>query len=242
MTTFALVHGAWHGGWCWEPVVELLRSAGHDAIAVDLPTEDPAATFETYAQVVCVALADRAGAGGFDEHDVVVVGHSLGGNTIPLVAARRPVRHLVYVCALVPQVGHSMLEQLRRDGILNPQLDAGLAPRDAQRRRSWADLDLARELFFADCDEQVAEAALRRLRPQATYPYIQPFALPAFPSVPATYVVCSADRVVSPQWSKDVACRRLQAELVELPGGHSPYYSQAPALAQVLLGAAGGSR
>jgi pimeloyl-ACP methyl ester carboxylesterase len=55
MTTFALVHGAWHGAWCWEQLTPLQR-AGHDVVTMDLPSEDGAATFDTYADVVCAAL------------------------------------------------------------------------------------------------------------------------------------------------------------------------------------------
>src|SRR3954471_22391695 len=57
MATFALVHGAWHGKWCWERLVPELESRGHRAIAMDLPTDDPGATFETYADVVAEHLA-----------------------------------------------------------------------------------------------------------------------------------------------------------------------------------------
>jgi pimeloyl-ACP methyl ester carboxylesterase len=90
MTTFALVHGAWHDAWCWERLAPLLQQAGHDVVAMDLPIDDNAATFDTWADVVCAAL-DRTG------DDLVLVGHSYSGHAIPLVAARRPVRHLVPV-------------------------------------------------------------------------------------------------------------------------------------------------
>src|SRR3954469_18012012 len=115
MTTFALVHGAWHGGWCWERVAAELAGRGEDAvgaglprgrdaIAPDLPCEDMSAGFEDYADVVVAAL-ENAG------DDVVVVGHSLGGLTIPHVATRRPVRRLVFLCALLPAVGRSFADQ-----------------------------------------------------------------------------------------------------------------------------------
>jgi pimeloyl-ACP methyl ester carboxylesterase len=80
MTTFGLVHGAWR----WEMRTPLLQQAGHDVVAMDLPVDDNSASFDTYADVICFAL-DRC------DDDVVLVGHSLGGNAIPLVAARRPV-------------------------------------------------------------------------------------------------------------------------------------------------------
>ena len=105
MTTFALVHGAFHGAWCWERLAPLLRQAGHDVVAMDLPAEDGSASSDTYADVVCASL-DGCG------DDVVLVGHSFGGHTIPLVAARRPVRHLVYLCALVPEIGRNLYDQV----------------------------------------------------------------------------------------------------------------------------------
>ncbi len=85
MTTYALVHGAWHGAWCWERLAAELHRRGHLAVAVDLPCGDSAAGCARYAEIVTTALADA-------DENVVVVGHSLGGLTIPLVAAARPVQ------------------------------------------------------------------------------------------------------------------------------------------------------
>lgn len=104
MTTFVLVHGAWHGGWCWERLAPLLQQAGHDVVVPELPTEDGSADFDAYADVVCTDLR------GCDD-DVVVVAHSLAGATGALVPDRRPVRHLVYLCAAVPQGGASLVDQ-----------------------------------------------------------------------------------------------------------------------------------
>jgi pimeloyl-ACP methyl ester carboxylesterase len=165
VTTFALVHGGWHGAWCWELLTPLLQQEGHDVVAMDLPSEDGSASFDTYADVVCAAL-DRC------DDDVVVVGHSYGGHTIPLVAARRPVRHLVYLCALVPEIGRSLNDQLRDEpDMANPDWVKGLTEPDEQLRTRWVDLELLRALFFADCDDATPEAAakwVRRSRPIRT--------------------------------------------------------------------------
>jgi pimeloyl-ACP methyl ester carboxylesterase len=96
MTTFALVHGSWHGAWCWELLTPLLQQEGHDVVTMDLPRDNGSASFETYADVVCAALV------GCDDN-VALVGHSLAGSTVALVAARRPVRHLVYFVRLGPR-------------------------------------------------------------------------------------------------------------------------------------------
>jgi pimeloyl-ACP methyl ester carboxylesterase len=233
MTTFALVHGAWHGAWCFERVVPELEALGHRAVAMDLPCDHPAATFETYAGVVVDAL-DPA------DEDVVVVGHSLGGLTIPLVAARRPVRHLVYLCALVPMPGRSFAEQgAVEPGALLPEYAEGISAPDEQGRTTWVDENVARRVLFADCDEEDARAAFARLRPQARTPYGVAFPLDALSSAPSTYVVCTEDRIVDPQRGREIARGRLGADVVELPGSHSPFLSRPGELARVLAQAGG---
>jgi pimeloyl-ACP methyl ester carboxylesterase len=232
MVTFALVHGAWHAGWCWELLTPLLQHAEHDVVAVDVPSEDGSATFEDYADVVCSALTDH--------DDVVLVGHSFGGYTIPLVADRRPIQHLVYLCALVPDIGRSPLDQLTdKLEMLNPHRDEGLSTPDDQLRQAWTDRDIARTLLYAHCDEPIAEAALDRLRPQSLYPATLPFSLNEFPATPATYVVGSDDQMLRPRWSRHIARDRLAANIIELPGDHSPFLSRPSDVAELLLRLAG---
>jgi pimeloyl-ACP methyl ester carboxylesterase len=228
MTTFGLVHGAWHGAWCWERLTPLLQQAGHDAVAMDLPIDDNTASFDTQADVVCDALDDCG-------EEVVAVGHSYGGAVIPLVAARRPVQHLVYLCAAVPEIGRSIDDQaFDEPGMVNLACQKGIKL-DAQSRLVWSDAALARELIYADCDESTVDTAFNRLRPQSLYASSLRCSLAEFPAVPCTSVVCSDDQFVWPEYSKRVARERLRADLIELPGSHSPFLSRPSALADVLL-------
>ena len=103
------------------------------------------------------------------------------------------------------------------------------------------DLNLARELLFADCDEPTSQAAVTGLRPQARYPYSAPFSLAEFPTVACTSVICSEDQLVRPEWSRRVARDRLGADIAELPGSHSPFLSRPSALADVVLRLADGN-
>ena len=103
-----------------------LQRAGHDVVTMDLPIDDGTASFDTYADVVCAALEGRG-------DDVVLVGHSFGGHTVPLVAAHRPVRHLVYLCAMVPDIGRSVFDQFGDEiEMLNPAYQEGLSAPDSQ--------------------------------------------------------------------------------------------------------------
>jgi pimeloyl-ACP methyl ester carboxylesterase len=110
-----LVHGAWHGGWCWRKVVPLLRASGHAVYAptltglgerVHLATREVG--LDTHVQDVLNVLAFE----GLSE--VVLVGHSYGGMVIAGVAEQAPERlaHLVYLDATVPDDGQSLLDLL----------------------------------------------------------------------------------------------------------------------------------
>jgi len=232
MTTFALVHGAWHSPWCWERISPLLQQAGHDVVVPELPSDDGSAGFDAYADVVSDALRDCG-------DDVVVVAHSLAGASGALIPTRRPVRHLVYLCAAVPAPGIGLFDQWQaQPDMVSPEFAQGwqqaLSEPDEQMRTVWVDVDFVRTVFYADCDETSVAAAVDHLRPQSGYPWTAPCSLPEHPSVSCTSVVCAEDRVVNPAWSRRTA-RDIGADIVELPGSHSPFLSRPSALADVLL-------
>lgn len=229
VATFALIHGAWHGPWCWERLTPELENRGHRVVAVDVRFDDPVATFDDHAATVAAALDG-------DDDDVVAVGHSLGGFMLPWVATRRPLAHQVYLCGVVAEPGRTFAESDREHRILNPGYPAGLAKVDGGTR--WVDFRLARELFYSDCDDEVVAAAIPRLRVQARGLMSQRCPFDRLPSVPSTSIVCADDRMVDPVWQRRVAAEWTGAQLVELPGGHSPFFSRAAMLAEVLDGLA----
>ena len=72
---------------------------------------------------------------------------------------------------------------------------------DEQGRTVWVDFDFVRRIFYADCDEPTTAAAIDHLRPQAACPFTVPFSSTELPCVPCTYVVCTEDQVITPEWS-----------------------------------------
>jgi pimeloyl-ACP methyl ester carboxylesterase len=224
VSIFALVHGAWHGPWCWERVVGPLRERGLEAVVPDLPSEDPELGLEDYADTIERALGDA--------DDVVLVPHSLGGLVGPVVARRRPLRALVYLCGLVPQPGLSFGEQLSAaDG---PILTiAGGREVDDQGRSHWPDPDATVRCMYPDLAPEDARSAVGRLRFQA--PRSQTERSPKPPAgLRVESIIGTEDRLVNPDWSRRVARERLGVKPVELPTGHFPMITHPELLAERL--------
>lgn len=230
MTTFALVHGAWHGAWCWDRLVPLLRAAGHRTVAVDLPTEDVSAGTAQYARTILDALADVDG-----DEPLVLVGHSAAGLTIPQVAAARPVERLVFVSALLPIPGERFVAQDERDHVLLRDYQAGVE-RTPDGLRRWFDPELSARYMYSNCTAQDASWAFARLRPQASTMYTEPSPLTVWPDVPMVDVRSDADLLVSPAWAAATVPDRLGVTSIVLSqAGHSSMVSHAPQLAEILL-------
>jgi pimeloyl-ACP methyl ester carboxylesterase len=216
MATFALVHGAWHGGWIWGALLDELEALGHRVLAPDLPCEEVGAGVAEYAAVVADVM-DRVS-------DAVVVGHSLGGMTIPLV----PARALVYLTAYVPQPGRSLSE--RGPEAFDPEFGASIV-RDELDRSHWPDLDAAvRDLQYPPR----AAALAARLRRQAPKPSREPSPISALPDVPCAYILCTRDRAIPPRYQRQMAREELHVEPIELDSGHAPMLSCPGELAETL--------
>src|SRR4028118_1829033 len=121
MSLFCLVHGAYLGAWCWERLIPELEARGHQVIAMDLPIDDPSASLSDYTDTVIQSLQ------GVDD-DVILVGHSLAGMIVPLVALQRPIHRLVFLAALLPQIGMSGLDQFYDEVAPNMLKEIGYQP------------------------------------------------------------------------------------------------------------------
>ena len=225
MTTVVLVHGAHHGAWCWARLTPELERRGVTVVAPDLPCDDAGAGIPEYAAVVEAAMPSG--------DDVVIVGHSLGSLTIPVVASHRPVRRMVFLCSVPTGPGPAVADNLA-DMVTPEFIDA---PRfhDADGTELLSN-EAFRALFFHDCDDADAWWAVAHLRPQASRPLTEPSPLTTWPDVPQSVILATDDRAVRHAWALPAARARLDgAEPILVPGSHSPFLSRPAHLAELLV-------
>jgi Alpha/beta hydrolase family len=220
VSTFTLIPGAGGAAWYWHQVVPLLRDAGHEAIAVDLPGDDESAGLPEYTRLVTEAIGDRG--------NVVLVAQSLGGFTAPLVAAEIPVRSLVFVNAMIPVPGETA-------GAWWDNTGWAQAREAAARDRGYpVEFDLA-TYFLHDVRPDVAAAGEPHQRPEAGAVFGSVCAFKGWPPVPIRGAAGADDRFFPAGFQRTVARDRLGLDLDVLPGGHLIALAQPAALAKYLL-------
>jgi alpha-beta hydrolase superfamily lysophospholipase len=232
MAIFVLVHGSMHGAWCWDALVPALRSRGHWAVAPDLPCDDVRAGLSEYADAVLASLEATVDREVRAHEALVLVGHSLGSRTIPVVAARRERARMIFLCS-VP-TGMGAVDAQAFAGMVTPEYAAARFDERADGARRMVAED-ARHVFFGACDPATAEHAASALRWQGPRPLSEPAPTAHWPDVPMDIVLARADRAVRFEWARDEARRWLGGrEPVVLPGDHSPFLSCPALLADTL--------
>ena len=228
---FVLVHGAWHGAWCWYKIVAGLEAAGHRATTLDLPSAGidgtPAApvTLQTQADRV-IALLDTL------PDPVILVGHSAGGPVVSTVAEARPdkIAKLVYVTALLPD-GESITSVIGQDP---DSLVAGslmILPDGTVKIRDEA----ARALFYGLSDDADVALARALLKPVGFLPNINPVAIgPGFARVRRFYVACRRDRAITHGFQQAMIAALPCEKVFTINSDHSPFFSRPAALLRAL--------
>lgn len=228
-----LVHGASHGGWCWEKIVPLLEASGHRVCAPDLPGlgNDPTPPAN-------VTLADNVEKLSrlLDKMDepVVLVGHSLGGITISALAEarRRKLKALVYLCAILPQPGKTGRDMSGLDPDAMWRLSRQVSP-------DGLTYTFARDkipgLFYADVSPEDRYRAMERLRPQPLSISTTPVTLTEerFGSVPRWYIECTLDNAVKIGLQRQML-KLTPCKVITMECGHSPFYSDPEELVEHL--------
>ena len=220
MATFVLVHGAWHGGWCWRDVAASLRADGHD---VHTPTLSGVAERAALAPHVDLSthITELVQLLSFEDvHDAVLVGHSYAGVVITGTAARVPTRlsRLVYLDAFIAEPGQSMFDLLRpeRREVYEATIHDGLIPSPSPE-------------VFGITDPAQAAWVGERLTPQPLRTWTEPLAGTC--ALASKYIRCTEGPLVK---SFEGFAAQCDGEVVEIATGHDAMITTPPALAALL--------
>ena len=232
MSTYVLVHGAWHGGWCWQRVVSGLQQQGHRVFAPTLTGVSdrrhllsPDVGLDTHTQDVCGLLE------AWDLTDVVLVGHSYAGQVITEVAARSRARigRAVYLDAFVPDPGERAIDLLPaevaahyRESVAGPGFGWLIPPRSLQ--------------VLGVTEQSDVDWLTARLSPHPWKTYVDPVTTALPGDLPASYVDCTDWMAVFAPYARRAKERGYDVH--ELLTGHEAMVTAPAELADVLHGLA----
>lgn len=201
-----LIPGAGCDAGYWQRVADELRGLGHDAVPVSLPSEDDTAGLAEYADAVVEAIGER--------RDVVVVAHSFGGFTAPLVCDRVQVERMVLVSAMIAAPGEAPGDWWANTG----------------HETSGDD-----EVFYNQLSSEQRAEAEKYERGQSETPMVAPWPLTAWPDVPTRFILLRDDLFFPADFMRGLVATRLGIEPVEMGGGHMAMISRPAELARLLL-------
>lgn len=235
MANFILVHGSWHGAWCWDKLIPLLEDNGNQVIALDLPGhgDNPAPrdkqTFANYVDAV-IGVIDQ------NRENVILVGHSAGSAVISQAAEARPHRIacLVYVSGFMLADGQSIIDVASTD-TGNEVLPAAEFIEDGKAIILMP--DRSRTPLYFDCSDEDAKWAAERLVPEATEPVGAVLSLSKenYGRIPRYYIECLQDRAISIETQRAMISRQPVKRVISMDSGHSPFLSRPEELAKQLL-------
>ena len=225
--TVVLVHGAWHGAWCWDLVVGQLREQHVPVVAIDLPGHG--ASTEPLTDLHGHGDAVRAALDGVDG-PVVLVGHSYGGAAITDAGDHPAVGHLVYLTAFCLDVDESIIANDLPGG---EEAELATAIEFNPDGTIAVDPTRAGDIFYADCDPAAIAAYVAKLVPEGAAGFSQTPRAVAWRDRPSTYAVCNEDRALAPTLQRHLA-ERCETT-VEWRSSHSPFVSRPELVTDLLV-------
>jgi pimeloyl-ACP methyl ester carboxylesterase len=237
---FVLIHGAFSGGWVWDPLAAELQARGHTVEAPDLPGggQDPTdvadVTLDAYAARVCEVVSSS-------REPVVLAGHSMGGMAITQAAPRCADRiaSMVYVAAFLPQEGQSLLALTQLPEGASDQVQANLVV-EGDPPIATMPAEASRAAIYAHCSDELQAWAIASRTPQPVFPFTEPLRLDGFDfaGIPRAYVYCSQDRAIPPPLQRRMIAAAGCDPVFELDTDHVPQLSRTQELAELLHGLA----
>jgi pimeloyl-ACP methyl ester carboxylesterase len=233
MSTYVLIHGAQHGGWCWRKVAPLLEAEGHTVIAPDLSshgddkTLPSTVTLATYTDQICALLNSR-------QDPVVLLGHSAAGVAITQAAEYCPnqIQALVYLSAFLPRNGESLtaLAMLDLESLLRTNIE--LVAKGVHTVRP----EIFREAFYGHCSQEDEAFARQRLKPQAIAPLQTPVVTSAerWGRIPRYYIECTYDRAITLSLQRQMQMNSPCQQTFTINTDHSPFFSTPEELVEIL--------
>ncbi|NJL41531.1 MAG: alpha/beta hydrolase [Leptolyngbyaceae cyanobacterium SM1_4_3] len=237
MSTFVLVHGAWHEGSAWNEAIEQLEAQGHQAFAPTIAGHGKGVNKNVNHAQCTQSIVDYIV--GKDLTDIVLLGHSFGGTIIAKVAEviRDRIRRLIFFNAFVLNDGESLTDNIPPD---SQALFDNLA-RESGDRTIMMPFEVWREVFLNDADLELARSSYAQLSPQAYQPFIDKLNLKQFYSlpIPKSYLYCTEDNVL-PQgeqwgWHPRMSSRLGLFRFVQMPGSHEVMFSNPVGLAEKII-------
>jgi len=235
MSTYVLIHGAWHGSWCWDKVVPLLKKEGHKVEAPDLPghgrdkTPIPEISLQAYTDRVCQILDAQS-------EPVILVGHSMGGVVITQAAEYRPekIKTLVFLSAFLLRNGEFLLQLAGGDteALVLPNLIMA----EDQSYATVRDEGI-KEAFYGDCSDEDVARAKSLLVPQAAAPFATPVntSEEKFGRVRRVYISCLRDKAITPALQEKMYKALPCEKVITMDTSHSPFFSAPEKLVGHLL-------
>lgn len=242
MSTYVLIHGSWHGGWCWDKVARSLKRAGQNVEALDLPghgdDETPISqiSLQSYAERVRRVLDAQS-------EPVILVGHSMGGIAISQAAEYRPykIETLVYLTGSLLRNGESLLQVAQEDkqSLVAPNLIIHDGKGVATVRE-----DAIENIFYGDCSDEDVASARSQLSPEPLAPLATPIRVTEenFGRIPRVYIELFRDLANSPPAQKRMYTALPCRKVISMDTSHSPFFSAPKELVGHLLSLRGGVR
>ncbi|MGL5834807.1 MAG: alpha/beta fold hydrolase [Waterburya sp.] len=238
MSTFVLVHGAWHDGFAWEPVIKHLEAQGHQAFAPTIAGNgkdvNKNVNHAQCTQSVVDYIVDK------NLTNIVLLGHSFGGTIIAKVAEAISdrIKRLIFFDAFILNDGESIKDSIPPH---LQQLMERLA-KESDDNTMMMPFDLWREVFINDADLELAKSSYAQLSSQPYQPFIDKLDLKQFYSlpIPKSYLYCSED-IVLPQgewgWHPRMSNRLGLFRFIQMPGSHEVMFSNPSGLAEKIIAA-----